>query len=283
MNYCLDVGPHNLQTGEKLKSENGAIAILQARMSSRRLPGKMLADIVGHPLLWHVINRVKASQSLKKVVVATTDSESDDPIVDFCENHKISCFRGSETDVLDRFFQAALSVNARTIVRITGDCPLLDPKVIDLIVGRFDQHEPDYASNAGWINEDGEFYGRTYPDGLDVEVCSFEALERAWHEAKLPSDREHVMTYIYKNPAKFRIEQVTQDVDLSSLRWTVDEPEDLEFVRHVFSNLYSPEHHFTTEDVLALLQSDPKLKSLNMGFAINEGYRDSIQKDRAEN
>lgn len=263
-----------------MNSENGNVAILQARMRSRRLPGKMLADVAGHPLLWHVINRAQASRSIGKVVVATTDLEFDDPIVDFCKAHHIPYFRGSEIDVLDRFYQTARHMQARTIVRITGDCPLVDPDIIDLIVERFNKSNADYASNAGWINEAGEFYGRTFPDGLDVEVLSFEALERTWHEAKLPSDREHVLTYIYKNPSLFRIKQVTQDMDMSSMRWTVDEPVDLQFIQRIFGHLYSPERHFATSEVLELLQRDPQLRSLNEGFTVNEGYRDSIQKDR---
>lgn len=247
------------------------VAIIQARMGSTRLPGKVLKEVSGHPMLWHVVTRVRWARTLDTVVVATSHNASDNPVVAFCEQEGIRCFRGSEDDVLDRYYQAAGWIGADVVVRITADCPLIDPIVVERIVSVYLEGGCDYASNA---------IERTYPDGLDVEVFSFETLQRAWREASLISEREHVTPYIWKNEQVFELRQVTQDVDLSDLRWTVDEPEDLEFVRGIYRHLYQPGQVFVTKDVLRLLDNHPELVEINQGFQMNEGYVRSLQEDR---
>lgn len=245
-------------------------AIIQGRMTSTRLPGKVLADIAGTPLLGHVIQRANAAGVFDVVLVATSTDPADDPIERYCRERGVGCFRGSLEDVLERYYQAACSTDADCITRLTADCPLLDPAVIRKIVGVFDPARYDYVSNA---------IRRTYPDGLDTEVFSMAALTQARNEATLPSEREHVTPYIHKHPHLFRIGHVTQEKDLSALRWTVDEPRDLAFVRAVYEKLGS--NVFGQEEVLALLEADPSLQNMNEGITCNEGYQKSLREDAA--
>jgi len=245
------------------------VAIIQARMSSTRLPGKVLADVCGQPLLHHVVCRARCARTPDQVVVATSDRPADDAVVRFCEMSSVPCFRGSEEDVLDRYYQAARHFQAETVVRLTADCPLLDPDVVDRVVRAFGEGDRDYVSNT---------LDRTYPDGLDVEVFSFTALARAWREARLPSEREHVTPYIWKHPELFRLGNVKQEEDLSDLRWTVDEPRDLAFVRAVYRWL-GPRSDFGMKEVLALLREHPELGRINAGIERNEGYRRSLERD----
>jgi len=245
------------------------IAIIQARMASTRLPGKVLADIAGRPMLWHVVNRVRMARSLDRVVVGTSIEAADDAIARFCAAHHIECFRGSETDVLDRFYRAALHFAADTIVRITADCPLIDPHVIDKVVSTYCAGAFDYVTNT---------LRYTYPDGLDTEVCSVTALSMAWREAQLPSEREHVTSYL-RSAERFRVENIANEPDLSAynLRWTVDEAADLEFVRAVYSRMWSKRQFlFFLEDILQLLESEPQLVRMNHGILRNEGYYKSL-------
>lgn len=257
-----------------------SVAIIQARLTSRRLPGKMLEDISGRPLLWHVVDRARSGQRIQDTVVATTDNAADDPLVDLCREIDVKCFRGSEEDVLDRFYNAALANRSTIVVRLTGDCPIIDPGVIDQIVVAQQNYGVDYASNVGTLDAEGHFLGRTFPDGLDAEAFTFETLERTWREAELPSEREHLTSYIYKHPERFTIHQVQQESDLSHLRWTVDGPEDLAVVRQIFGHLYSPQRHFTMADVLRLLEKHPELATANSKTEINEGYRESLLMDQ---
>lgn len=245
------------------------VAIIQARMSSTRLPGKVMADLAGRPLLARVIERARAAKSVDLVAVATTDRAADDRVAEFCSAGQIPVFRGSEDDVLDRFRQAAARFEADVVVRLTADCPLLDAAVIDLVVGSFLTGNCDYASNT---------IEPTYPDGLDTEVFSREALERAWREAKLKSEREHVTPYIWKNPAFFRLLSVKNDVNLSGLRWTVDEPQDLELARRVYQEL-SGRGVFRMNDVMGAFRRHPEWAEINTGFARNEGYEKSLRED----
>jgi len=245
-----------------------SVAIIQGRMSSRRLPGKILMDIEGKPLLAHVVQRAKASGVFDFVVFATTTDPTDDPVVEYCAREAIECFRGDLNDVLERYYQAARTYGAEMVTRLTADCPLLDPAVIKKVVQAFDPDRYDYVSNA---------IRRTYPDGLDTEVFSIAALTRARNEAKLPSEREHVTPYIHKHPDLFRIGHVTQEHDLSMLRWTVDEPQDLAFVRAVFAELGGD--IFGQEEILALLARKPELQTINEGIICNEGYKKSLNDD----
>jgi len=245
------------------------VAIIQARMGSSRLPGKSLAEIENHPMLWHVIQRVKRATLVDRVVVATSTAAADDAIETMCRESGVHCHRGSENDVLDRFYMAALAEKAAVVVRITADCPLIDPEVIDRVVRRFKRGDIDYASNA---------MVRSFPDGLDTEACSFSALERAWHEATRTSEREHVTPYLRSE--KFRTANVESDSAsmYQHYRWTVDEIQDLEFIRAVYHAMRGKEH-FGMKDVLDLLAKQPELEKMNAEIVSNRGYYKSLFED----
>lgn len=246
------------------------VAIIQARMGSTRLPGKSLAPIAGRPLLGHVVDRVRACATVSRVIVATTDAAADEAILDFARREEVAAFAGSEHDVLDRFYQAARGCSADVVVRITADDPLKDPAVIDAVTARLlESPGVDYASNT---------LQPSFPEGLDVEAFTFPVLEKAWHEAAISSEREHVTPYIWKDPHRFRLVNVAHSEDLSAMRWTVDFPEDLEFVRQVYSRLFKG-RVFGMAEVLALLEAEPGLRKINEGYRRNLGYLSSLAKD----
>jgi spore coat polysaccharide biosynthesis protein SpsF len=248
------------------------VAIIQVRMGSTRLPGKSLTDIAGQSLLAHVIDRVDASANVQQMVVATTTGPEDDVIEQLAREKQVACYRGSPTDVLDRYYQAARQAQADVIVRITADDPFKDPDVIDLVVSSL-LADPaiDYASNT---------MEPTFPEGLDVEAFRFSALERAWREARLPSEREHVTPYIWKHPELFRLVSVRHREDLSKLRWTLDYEEDLRFAREVYRRLYHGQV-FEMQEILQLLEEEPQLAAINSGFQRNAGYNQSLQKEQS--
>ena len=240
-------------------------------MDSTRLPGKALADIEGQPLLAHVIGRTKAARTVDSVVVATTTEPVDKAIELLALREGVAAYRGQVDDVLHRFYQAAGQISADLIVRITGDDPFKDPDVIDrIILHALDHPEVDYASNT---------LEATFPEGLDTEVFSFRALETAWREARLPSEREHVTPYLWKNPGRFRMASIRHSEDLSHLRWTIDYTEDLDFARAVYSRL-SPSRIFRMDDILALLAQEPNLLQLCPRVVRNFGYQQSLRKDQ---
>lgn len=244
--------------------------IIQARMCSTRLPGKTLAKIAGEPLLGHLVRRARLIPQVGKVIIATTTNPADAAILEFAAENGLPTHVGSENDVLDRFYQTAKKYDVSTIVRVTPDCPLMDPGIAGQVVEEFvSSDEPlDYVSN---VNPP------TYPDGLDTEVFSFTALERSWHEARKKSEREHVTPYMRNHPELFRLKNVEHREDLSALRWTVDEPRDLEFARAVYERLGST--MFGMTEVLALLRDEPHLADLNRGIKRNEGYVKSLRED----
>jgi spore coat polysaccharide biosynthesis protein SpsF len=229
------------------------VAIVQARTGSTRLPGKVLKDIGGETMLSRVVGRLRRARLVNEVLIATTDLAVDDAIVTECRKGSVPVSRGDERDVLDRYFRAAQLAKAEVVVRITSDCPLIDPEITDKTIAAFIEARPDYASNV---------MQRTYPRGLDTEVMTVTALERAWRQARKPYEREHVTPYIYEHPEDFNLLSVTGEEDQSSHRWTVDTPQDLEFVCAVYGRL-GTEAAFGWRDVLELLQREPQLADLN--------------------
>ena len=248
------------------------LAIIQARMSSTRLPGKSLATVSDHPMLWHVVDRVGKAKLLDRVIVATSDGHADDPIAVFCEQNKFQCFRGSEEDVLDRYYQAAKLHGGEILVRVTADCPLIDPEIIDRVISRFQMGDCDYVSNV---------LRYTYPDGLDTEVFSFRALEQAWREARKPSEREHVTPYL--RTGNFRTANVESELPVQpgAFRWTVDRPADLEFVRRVYSELCG-NGHFGFREIFQLVKARPDLVPAETPAISNEGYYKSLFRQARE-
>jgi spore coat polysaccharide biosynthesis protein SpsF len=250
------------------------IAIIQARVNSSRLPGKVLLDIGGQPMLRRVVERVRRSSRLNGLVVATTLDGSDDPLVSFCQGHGYDCVRGSQFDVLDRYYQAACLLSAEIIVRITADCPVIDPGLIDETLAEFLRSGVDFAANRL-----PPPFGRTFPIGLDIEVCSFACLERAWKEATQPHQREHVMPYLYEDAILevcsptlskgttgrgFKVLMLNHVPDYGDLRWTVDTSEDLDFMRQVYT-AFNGREDFSWQDLLNLVQERPELTRINAG------------------
>jgi spore coat polysaccharide biosynthesis protein SpsF len=233
------------------------VAVVQARMSSRRLPGKVLVAIAGRPMLALVVDRASRAKTLDRVVLATTGGPEDDPVAALCAERGYLCFRGSERDVLDRVYQAARQEEAEVVVRLTGDCPLIDPDVIDHTVREFFRNGVDFAANRlppPWH--------RSYPIGLDVEVCTYTALEQAWREADQPHQREHVMPFLYEEEGRFRTLLVHHEPDYGHLRWTVDTPEDLALVRRIFEH-FGGRDDFSWTEVLDLFKRHPELAEIN--------------------
>lgn len=236
------------------------VAIIQARMTSSRLPGKVLIDIAGFPMLYHVIKRVSSALMVDQIVVATTDDPTDDPIEEFCKSKNVSCFRGHPFDVLDRYYQAASKFQADIIVRITADCPIMDPLLIDSLIQSYLETEVDFAANRlppPWK--------RTYPIGLDIEIVHFKALEKAWREAETQFEREHVMPYFYDQPGRFKILLAHHEPDYGEKRWTVDTPQDLELINLIFQN-FSPRIDFSWLEIIDLTKSNPDLEKINTGI-----------------
>lgn len=247
------------------------IAVLQARFSSSRLPGKVLKELLGEPMLYRQILRASRAKHIDRIIIATSTDQTDDQIEKMCLEKKIDCFRGSLDDVLDRFYHAAEPHAPDHVVRLTGDCPLIDPDIIDKIIELHVFEKNDYTSNT---------IIPTFPDGLDAEVIKWSALKKAWEYAVLPSEREHVTPFIHKQPNLFRLGNFCRtEGDLSFLRWTVDEPEDFFFVSKVYESLFPKNTNFTTNDILNLLDMHPELARINNTFERNEGYSISLQKD----
>lgn len=250
------------------------LGIIQARTGSSRLPEKIFLEFSGKSNLYHVYNRAKKSKKIDNIVIATTDKKKDDSVFEFCVKEHINCFRGNENDVLDRFYccceQYGLTQND-IVVRITADCPLIDPFIIDEVIECFETNSFEYVSNT---------IDPTYPDGLDVEVFSFSALKKSWAEAKLFSEREHVTPYIKNNETLFKIGSYKNSTNLSQYRWTLDETEDYQLINIIYEKLYQPDKIFTTKDVLSLLKDNPQLCAINNKYFRNEGYLKSLEKDK---
>jgi spore coat polysaccharide biosynthesis protein SpsF len=252
------------------------VVVIQARMASSRLPDKVMHDLGGSPVLDWVVRRAARSTAVGKVVVATSDQESDNLIAKFCEQQGYLCYRGSHFDVLDRVYQAAKAHNAAYVIRLTADCPLIDPvlitKTVQFFWGGFggdtllDEPLFDFAANR--LPPPTH---RTFPIGLDTEITTFEALETAWNEATAPHEREHVMPFLYENQERFKTAVLHHEEDLGDLRWTLDTAEDLEFLRAVVARF--PDDTFTWQDVHALLQREPELAEINANVA-HRGGRD---------
>ena len=246
------------------------LAILQARVSSTRLHGKVLKPILGKPMLARQIERIKCSKLIDKLIVATSTDLSDNFIDELCSKEEVACFRGSLDDVLDRFFNTAKPYKPDHIVRLTGDCPLADPVIIDEVISYHLYGGYDYSANT---------LEPTFPDGMDTEVFKYICLEQAWKEAVLPSQREHVTPFIYQQPDRFKIGNFKNTVDQSWLRWTVDEPADFELISMIYNSLYTKNPKFTTNDIMAFLDSHPDLKTMNTHHQRNEGIKKSFDKD----
>ncbi|WP_341322412.1 glycosyltransferase family protein [Solibacillus sp. FSL H8-0523] len=230
------------------------IAIIQARMGSTRLPGKILKKVNGKPLLQYQIERLRDCEELDEVIIATTELSKDNLVADFCKENNIICFRGSEQDVLSRYFLAAKQYKADVVVRITSDCPLIDPEIVDKVIKYYKDNNFDYVSNV---------LERTFPRGLDTEVFSFTSLEKVYIEAKTADEREHVTLYYYNKENEFTKGNVKNDRDLHNYRLTVDTEEDFTLIEKILSTLFVGNPKFRLMDIITLMEKNPSWYGIN--------------------
>ena len=249
------------------------VAVIQARMGASRLPGKMLMDIAGKPAVQWVVERAQMSKLITQVVLATTIAPADEQLAQWAQSFGVACYRGSEADVLDRYYQAVKSTGAQAVVRITGDCQLSDYQVIDAVIQK-------YIDGSGAYSYVSNVHPPTYPDGFDTEVFSFTALERAWHEAQLASEREHVTPYIWKHPELFPAYNVAHATDLSNYRLTLDTAEDLDLIRRVMRECLSRGGYCGLTEVIDILTAHPDWLKINSQYERNEGYAQSLAQDQ---
>ena len=243
--------------------------IIQARLDSTRLPQKVLINLdEKNSTLFYVTNQLKNCKRIDKIVIATTNLKQDSAIEDLVKTFGFTCFRGSEKDVLDRYYNCAKKFGFDIIVRITSDCPLIDPEIVDQIIECFDSRAEDYISNT---------LKNSFPKGLDVEIFTFSALERAWRESKLPSEREHVTQFI-RNNSSFKIKNFENKKNLSKFRWTLDRKEDLEFIREIIKRIRK--RPILMRDVISVLEQEPNLSKINQDIDSNEGINKSKQDDK---
>lgn len=267
------------------------VAIIQARVGASRLPGKVLLDISGEPMLDRVVKRTRRSQIIDQVVVATSTDQSDDPIAKHCDQRGYTYYRGSLHDVLDRYFEAAKTYSAGVVVRITADCPIIDPMVIDQTLRAFyrlgpslitetesdsqNESQSELKQKFSWdfaANRLPPPWQRTFPIGLDTEVCKFSALEIAWREADQPHQREHVMPFLYDQKNRFRVLLVNHDPDYGNYRWTVDTEQDLILLRSIYKR-FGGRDDFTWLEVLDLFKREPGLAEIN-AEVMHHDYRE---------
>jgi len=247
------------------------IAIVQARMSSSRLPGKVLKNLAGKPAIWHVFNQLSFSKKIDQIVLATSINEEDDQLEEWARKNDINFFRGDLDNVLKRFYDTASYYNGDIIVRITADCPLIDPSVVDKVIQKFLEGNYDYLSNTN---------PPTFPDGLDTEVFTFNTLKEAYQNAKLKSELEHVTPYIWNHPEKFKLGNLTSSENYEHLRWTLDNPEDYKFLSEIFDNLFIENSHISHKTVLDFLAENEQLIEINSKIKRNEGLDKSLKEDR---
>lgn len=245
------------------------LCVVQARSSSNRLPGKVLKPILGKPMILHELDRLRCSKRISKIVLATSIDDRDNELASVVAGNGIEVYRGSLDDVLDRYYQCAKKYQPEHIVRITGDCPMIDWRIVDAVIDKHLTEGNDYTSTS----ED-------YPDGLDTEVIRFSVLEQAWKDARMSSEREHVTLYIRNHADQFRCGQMACRQNLNWMRWTVDEPQDFEFIRQVYEELYGQNNDFSMQDILQLLERRPELLAINQGIQRNEGLLKSLREDK---
>lgn len=245
------------------------LAIVQARCSSSRLPGKVIKELAGKPMIIHELDRLSRSKMIDKIVLATSTEASDDPLAQVVADAGEAVYRGNLDDVLDRYYQCAKEHHPEHVVRITGDCPVIDWRLVDNVINTHIKHGNDYTN----LSED-------YPDGLDTEVMKFSALEEAWNKANLLSEREHVTLYLRNHENDFKLETIPCKENLEFMRWTVDEPQDFVFMTQVFAELYNSNHDFSMDDILLLLREKPELMDINQGIQRNGGLAKSLANDK---
>lgn len=249
-------------------------AIIQARMNSTRLPGKVLKEINGKPMLHYMLKRVYEAKNLDRIILATSIEAGDDAIADFCKSQNVQCYRGKLDDVLDRYYQAAKSVQCDHVIRLTADCPIIDPRVIDNMIDIYKNGQFDYVANTCPPE------GITFPEGMDVEIFSFPVLEKAWKETRKPSDREHVTFYFWQNPDIFSIHRHDLPDNRANYRVTVDYPEDFKVIQAILNHFWLDDPMFTMNQMIDFLNMNPHIKCLNENIESFSGWQSAFEKDK---
>lgn len=249
---------------DKMSDKEKFIAVITARMDSTRLPGKVMADIVGKPLIWHMVKRLQHVSTISNVVIAATKNEYDRKLRDFAESENIPYYSGSETDIADRLFQSGKMFNATVLVHINGDCPLIDPYLVEQAIMKYytTNPKPDMVTNS---------VKRTFPEGLQYSILKFQTIENIWHSLKDAFWREYVRMYIIEKRDLYSVISIENETNLSSLRWTVDYNEDLDLVRQIYQNLYKKNNFFGMVDILSLLERKPELQKINSKYSSEIG------------
>lgn len=243
-------------------------AIVQARMASKRLQRKVMKEIMGKPILWHLVNRLRKSKLIDRIIIATTTNKEDNIIEEFANKHHLGIFRGKENDLADRYYNAAKKYNIDVIVRIWGDCPLIDPEIIDKAIEKYFVCRADYANN---------FNPSTFPLGTHMELYSFNTLEHIWKSTNDPFFREFPFEYVYANQSLFKTLYIKSDSDLSNIHFGIDYIEDFELAKVIFEKLYSKNRTFTMQDILDLIEKCPELKEMNKGLKRNLEYSEKLK------
>jgi spore coat polysaccharide biosynthesis protein SpsF len=245
-------------------SSPNIVAIIQARTSAKRFPNKIFLDLKGYPLIWHVVERIKQSKLVNKIILATTNNQCDEELVTWSKENRINYFTGSENNVLKRFYDVAKLHNADIIVRITADDPFKDPHLLDKAISTLLTDNLDFVCNNN---------PPTFPEGLDVEVFTFKALNKAFREVDSKFEKEHLTQYFHKNKKKFKQKNISSDIDLSSFRWTIDYQEDYEMVKVIYEKLYVKNKLFSTQEIMDLLKINPDIKEINSVSLRSHMYR----------
>ncbi len=254
-------------------------AIIQARMSSSRLPRKVFRKIGNYPMLYHVVRQIKGSKLVDDIIIATTNGKEDNKIIDFCMKNNLKYFRGSKSDPLDRYYKCAKKYGCEPVIRIASDNPFVDPEVIDRVIKKFLRSSYDYVSNTyEKKGKDWHVSPCNFPQGVVVEISNIKALEKAWKEAKKSSEREHVFPYLISNPDLFHIYSVKNSTNLSYIRCTVDRIEDLKFVREIYSRLPQEKKTIHIKDIVKIVRKEPSLLAINSKIPFGEGYRKSLMR-----
>ena len=251
------------------------LCLVQARLESKRLPNKVLLPLKKETVIWHLLNRIKYSKKISKLVVIIPKNQTNEKLANYLIKKSFNVYRGREKNVLDRSYKASKKYKAKVIVRITADDPLKDPKIIDMAINKFIKAKVDYLSNCSY---DGSIRA-TYPEGIDVEVFSYKCLEKIWKNAKKQSEKEHVTPYIFTNKSKFLIKGFYSRINYSKYRWTLDYYKDYIFIKKIYEKLYKNESIFYMKDIINFLEKFPKIININNKYVRYEGYKKSLLED----
>lgn len=248
------------------------VCVVQARLGSTRLPGKVLLELCNIPMIVHIVRRLERVTAIDRVIVATGEIDSNDELREVCAKYQIECYSGSEDDVLDRVYNAVSYLRPQNVLRVTGDCPLIDPAIVKELIDFYNSNDFDHCGVATGAGVSGKKEIKKYPDGMDCEIMSFESLEDAWLNAVEESEREHVTPYLWKRPGQFKIGALYSKEDFSDYRLTVDNAEDFKLINWIYERLFLKNNSFSLKDIIQEINNFPEAKKINVKYLGKEGY-----------